>query len=87
MAGALSVLVVFLAGAVFYLKLGQTATSLIIRFEADKDIDFFGRPDGSFRIFIVRLGNDFNYLFSQFSLPPERFLSYISQFRHWLSRY
>ncbi|MDP3015004.1 MAG: hypothetical protein Q8N28_01145 [bacterium] len=89
--GVLSVLVVFLAGAVFYSqpeadplqaeKLGQTTTPLIIRFEADKDIDFLaGRMEvlgillSALTIILI------NFFLANFLYRRERFLSYIFSF-------
>ena len=79
--GALSILVVFLAGAVFYLKLGQTATSLIIRFEADKDIDFLAGRMEVFGILLSALAMILiNFFLANFLYRRERFLSYIFSF-------
>lgn len=80
-AGALSVLVVFFAGLIFYLKLGQTAMPLIIHFEADRNIDFLG---GRMEVFGMLLSVSamilINFFLANFLYRRERFLSYIFSF-------
>lgn len=79
--GILSILVVFLAGAIFYLKLGQTITPLIIRFEADKDIDFLAGRMEVFGILLSALTMILiNFFLANFLYRRERFLSYIFSF-------
>ncbi len=79
--GALSALVLFLATAIFYLKLGQTTTSLIIRFEADRNIDFLANRMEVFGILLSALTIILiNFFLADFLYRRERFLSYIFSF-------
>ena len=77
----LSLLILLLAAAIFYLKLGQTATPLIIHFEADKGVDFLA---GRLQIFGILISGLtiilINLFLADFLYFRERFLSYILSF-------
>lgn len=83
--GILSILVVFLAGAIFYFQIEadppQAEKLLIIRFEADKDIDFLAGRIEVFGILLSALTMILiNFFLANFLYRRERFLSYIFSF-------
>lgn len=79
--GALSLLILFLTGLIFYFKFGQTTTPLIIHFEIGKGIDFLGGQSKVFGILFSSLIMILiNFFLADFLYFRERFLSYIFGF-------
>jgi hypothetical protein len=79
--GGLSLLILSLAAAIFYLKLGSTTTPLIVHFEAGKGVDFLA---GRLEVFGILISGLFiiliNLFLAGFLYFRERFLSYIFTF-------
>lgn len=79
--GAVSLLILILAGVIFYLTLGLIEQPLIIHFDAYKGVDFLGSQMDVFGILAIGLITLLiNFFLSDFLYNRERFLSYIFSF-------
>jgi hypothetical protein len=75
--GALSLLVLLVAGIIFYLQLGAEPTTLIIHFNAEKGSNLLGGRGDLFTAFFIILVNSF---LADFIYKRERLLSYLFSF-------